>query len=78
VVDITQPIVAADGEIHRYVGDELIASWKLADGIADAHCVRACTFEARKVMFCLMRWRKSARIKQRPPRDSCRDAIFAS
>jgi Adenylate and Guanylate cyclase catalytic domain len=45
VVDITQPIVAAYGEIHRYVGDELIASWKLEDGIADAHCVRAC-FEA--------------------------------
>jgi adenylate cyclase len=45
VVDITEPIVAADGEIHRYVGDELIATWRLADGIADAHCVRAC-FEA--------------------------------
>jgi adenylate cyclase len=42
VVDITAPIVAAYGEIHRYVGDELIATWKLADGIADAHCVRAC------------------------------------
>ncbi len=42
VVDITVPIVAAYGEIHRYVGDELIATWKLADGIADAHCVRAC------------------------------------
>jgi adenylate cyclase len=42
VVDITEPIVAAYGEIHRYVGDELIASWKLADGIANGHCVRAC------------------------------------
>ena len=42
VVDITAPIVAAYGEIHRYVGDELIATWKLPDGIADAHCVRAC------------------------------------
>ena len=42
VVDITDPIVAARGEIHRYVGDELIATWKLADGIADARCVRAC------------------------------------
>jgi adenylate cyclase len=42
VLDITAPIVAAYGEIHRYVGDELIATWKLADGIADAHCVRAC------------------------------------
>jgi adenylate cyclase len=42
VVDITDPIVGAYGEIHRYVGDELIATWKLADGIADARCVRAC------------------------------------
>lgn len=42
VVDITDPIVAAYGEIHRYVGDELIATWKLADGIAEARCVRAC------------------------------------
>jgi adenylate cyclase len=42
VVDITDAIVAAYGEIHRYVGDELIATWKLADGIAEAHCVRAC------------------------------------
>jgi adenylate cyclase len=42
VVDITEPIVAARGEIHRYVGDELIATWKLADGVAGANCVRAC------------------------------------
>jgi adenylate cyclase len=42
VVDITAPIVAARGEIHRYVGDELIATWKLADGIVGAQCVRAC------------------------------------
>jgi adenylate cyclase len=35
-------MVAAYGEIHRYVGDELIATWKLPNGIADAHCVRAC------------------------------------
>jgi adenylate cyclase len=45
VVDITDPIVAAHGEIHRYVGDEVIATWKLADGLADARCVCAC-FEA--------------------------------
>jgi adenylate cyclase len=42
VVDVTDPIVAASGEIHRYVGDEVIATWKLAEGLADAHCVRAC------------------------------------
>ncbi len=52
VVDITDPIVAAYGEIHRYVGDELIATWKLADGIADARCVRAC-FDALDRMAAL-------------------------
>ena len=40
--DLTQPIVAARGEIHRYVGDELIATWKLKEGAADARCVVAC------------------------------------
>jgi adenylate cyclase len=42
VVDLTEPIVAARGEIHRYVGDELIVTWKLEEGIADARCVEAC------------------------------------
>ena len=42
VVDLTDPIVAARGEIHSYVGDELIATWKLDEGISHAHCVSAC------------------------------------
>lgn len=42
VLDLTEPIVAARGEIHRYIGDELIATWKLDDGITSARCVEAC------------------------------------
>ena len=42
VVDLSEPISAARGEIHSYVGDELIATWKLDEGIAHAHCVTAC------------------------------------
>jgi adenylate cyclase len=42
VDDLTPPIVAARGEIHRYIGDELIATWKLKEGIADSRCVAAC------------------------------------
>ena len=42
VDDLTQPIVAARGQIHRYIGDELIATWKLEEGIADGRCVAAC------------------------------------
>ena len=40
VLDLTQPIVAARGEIHRYVGDELIATWKLEEGTTDGRCTR--------------------------------------
>jgi adenylate cyclase len=40
--DLTQPIVAARGEIHRYIGDELIATWKLEEGIVDGRCIAAC------------------------------------
>lgn len=45
VSDLTFPILRQRGEIYRFVGDELIASWKLDRGVEDAHCVRAC-FEA--------------------------------
>ena len=43
VTDLTDPIVAARGEIYSYVGDELIATWKLEEGISQARCVRACS-----------------------------------
>jgi adenylate cyclase len=42
VLDLTQPIVAARGEIHRYIGDELIATWKLEEGTTNGRCVAAC------------------------------------
>jgi adenylate cyclase len=40
--DLTQPIVAARGKIHRYIGDEMIATWALKEGITDGRCVAAC------------------------------------
>ena len=42
VTDLSGPIVLHDGQIHKYVGDELIATWPLARGLNDATCVRAC------------------------------------
>ena len=42
VLDVTEPMVAARGEIHRYIGDEVIATWKVEDGIQSARCVVAC------------------------------------
>ena len=37
--DIDQPILEHGGEVYNYVGDELIASWPLSDGVEDARCV---------------------------------------
>ena len=34
--DLSGPIVAHKGEIHKYVGDELIATWPLAEGLREA------------------------------------------
>ena len=42
VTDLTEPIVAARGETYSYVGDEVIATWKLEPGIAQARCVAVC------------------------------------
>jgi len=42
ILDLSLAIAEARGEIHKYVGDEVIATWKLAPGANEAHCVRAC------------------------------------
>lgn len=41
VSDLSDSIVAHEGEIYRYVGDEVIATWTDDKGAADARCVRA-------------------------------------
>jgi adenylate cyclase len=38
--DISDAILAAGGEIYKYVGDEVIVSWRMDRGIEDARCVR--------------------------------------
>jgi adenylate cyclase len=40
--DLSQSIVMHKGEIHKYVGDELIATWPLAEGLKPARCLLAC------------------------------------
>ncbi len=42
VGDLTGPIVVWKGQIHKYVGDELIVTWPLAAGLKNARCLRAC------------------------------------
>lgn len=44
--DITPAILESDGEIYQYVGDEVVVSWSLPEGIADQNCLR-CYFRIR-------------------------------
>ena len=37
--DIDEPIVAHGGEVHGYVGDEVIVTWPLPAGVAAASCI---------------------------------------
>ena len=37
--DITNPILYSSGEIYQYVGDEVIVSWTMEEGLTDAHCL---------------------------------------
>lgn len=46
--ELTEPILAWRGEIYRYVGDEVIVSWPIEDGVCDAACLRcAMALQAR-------------------------------
>ncbi len=42
ITDVSLAIAEAGGEIHKYVGDEVIATWRLAPGLNEAGSVRAC------------------------------------
>ena len=37
--DLTGSIIASRGEIYQYVGDEIVISWSLKKGLADANCL---------------------------------------
>lgn len=42
IFDITEPLLEQRAEIYKYVGDEIIATWPLEEGLRNARCVRAC------------------------------------
>jgi adenylate cyclase len=42
IADVSLAVAEAGGEIHKYVGDEVIATWQLAPGANQVDCVRAC------------------------------------
>jgi len=39
-LDMTEAILESGAEIYKYVGDEVILSWRLAEGRPDARCLR--------------------------------------
>ena len=47
--DITNSIIYNKGEIYQYVGDEIIISWKLNNGIDDNNCLK-CFFDMREAI----------------------------
>jgi len=37
---ISATIISNKGEIYKYVGDEVIITWKMKEGLKDLHCIR--------------------------------------
>ncbi len=46
--DITEAIIQTSGEIYQYVGDEVVVSWKLKEGIHNNNCL-FCFFNIKKI-----------------------------
>lgn len=38
--DLTNSILSTYGEIYRYVGDEVVVTWKMKNGLKNANCIR--------------------------------------
>lgn len=57
--EVTMPIIFSRGEIYKYVGDEIIVSWKLESGAKDATCIN-CFFEIQRILM-----QKSPEYKQK-------------
>jgi adenylate cyclase len=49
VDELTEPVLAAQGEIYQYAGDEVVITWPMATGVRDANCVR-CYFGIRAAL----------------------------
>jgi Adenylate cyclase, family 3 (some proteins contain HAMP domain) len=47
--DITEPIIDTKGKIYQYVGDEIIISWDVWDGLEENNCIQ-CFFEIKSKM----------------------------
>lgn len=44
---MSDPIINSYGEVYQYIGDEIVISWSMEDGLKNANCLK-CFFEIRK------------------------------
>lgn len=47
--DMSNAIVQTKGEVYQYVGDEIVISWEVADGLENANCLK-CFFDIKKAI----------------------------
>lgn len=47
--DVTNPILFNNGDIYQYVGDEIVISWKIQEGVENGECVQ-CYFDMRQAI----------------------------
>jgi len=45
--DLSDPIIQYQGELNQYIGDEMVITWTLENGLNNNNCV-ACFFEMKK------------------------------
>jgi adenylate cyclase len=47
--DVVDPVYRTKGEIYKYVGDEVIITWKMKNGLKDGNCVRCFMYIDEKI-----------------------------
>ena len=47
--DLSIPIIKYSGEIYQYVGDEIVVTWKLKEGLRNNNCIQ-CFFGIKKAI----------------------------
>lgn len=47
--DVTEGVIESKGEIYQYVGDEIVITWRLKDGLENLNCIR-CYFDIERII----------------------------
>ncbi len=50
--DMTDPILERKGKIYQYVGDEIVLTWQLKEGLKDQNCIY-CFFDIQNKLYSL-------------------------